>query len=661
MMRSISFRALPALFLIVVSCGSPVMTPGDRFAQADLAGELAASMMTSRPDSAFAILRDARASATDSTVIYYIDALSSKFHYLMYEDDSCKALTSAVSAWFSRQSNPDPDMCFVNGLSNNVRGVCFQAENAQDEAEACFRDAAASLERSGRGKWLPDIYVNLSNVLLHKGDFASAAYEASQALQCADSLGLDASKHSINVALAEIYARMANYDKAGWYFDAASEKYPPSSDYETFYFYNALCNFYYLQDDYIEALDAARKAYTAVHKTGQRPSEAIAEANLGDIFIRMDRLDSAKIWLDRASAYFRQPGADDAALFYLNGLYASLYLQKGDVATARRYLSMPYDERRVGPNYLYEHYKRLSEYFRRSGDWQRALYYSDKEREYDDSLRNLKHLNNVAEMSARYTRDTTLMHQRAELLDNRATIRSQRLTITVIALMLALSVCAFIAIHTLLRRRRELQRQKELRLIGELRLQAARKLLSPHLLFNALNAVAPKDSSVSEHLVNIARFSVLMLDKNTIPLSDELLMSREYACLRRTMHPDDPEVLWDVDPSVDQGAPVPTLCIQTHVENALKYACASRVVVRVSRTRDALEISVKDDGAGYLNTQSMPGQGTGKGIQTMSRTIAVLNETRRNKMKYDILSEAGKSGTEVRIIIPDEDQDSNNR
>lgn len=204
MMRSLSFRALPALFLIVVSCGSPVMTPGDRFAQADLAGELAASMMASRPDSAFTILRDARASATDSTVIYYIDALSSKFHYLMYEDDSCKALTSAVSAWFSRQSNPDPDMCFVNGLSNNVRGVCFQAENAQDEAEACFRDAAASLERSGRGKWLPDIYVNLSNVLLHKGDFASAAYEASQALQCADSLGLDASKHSINVALAEI-------------------------------------------------------------------------------------------------------------------------------------------------------------------------------------------------------------------------------------------------------------------------------------------------------------------------------------------------------------------------------------------------------------------------------------------------------------------------
>lgn len=57
----------------------------------------------------------------------------------------------------------------------------------------------------------------------------------------------------------------------------------------------------------------------------------------------------------------------------------------------------------------------------------------------------------------------------------------------------------------------------------------------------------------------------------------------------------------------------------------------------------------------------MPGQGTGKGIQTMSRTIAVLNETRRNKMKYDILSEAGKPGTEVRIIIPDEDQDSNNR
>lgn len=654
-------RTFLFLSLIVFSCSSPVKTTGDRFAHADMAGDMAAAMLKSAPDSAFSIIRSARSSETDSTVIRYLDALSSKFHYLRYEDDSCKALTSSVSEWFSRQSEPDPDMWYVYGLSSNIRGVCLQTENALDESEACFRDAVIGMERGGRGRWLPDIYVNLSNVLLHKGDFASAAHAAGRALQCADSLGFDGPMHSINVALAEIYARMANYTKAEWYFGQAIEKYPPSSDYETFYLYNALCNCYYLQGRYDEALPAARNAYSAVLKTGQRPSLAIVEANLGDIFTRTGQLDSALIWLDRSSEWFRQPGADDAALFYLNGLYASLCLQKGDVAGARRYLSVPYDEKRVGPNYLYEHYRRLSEYYRRSGDWHRALYYADKERAIDDSLRNLKHLNNVAEMSARYTRDTTLMHQSAELAENRATIRSQRLTIILTVVALALSLCLFAATHALLRRRRERQRKEEQHQIMQLRLQSARRLLSPHLLFNALNAVAPKDSTVSDHLVNIARYSVMMLDKNMVPLGDELQMSREYVSLRRALHPDDPEVLWEVEISLDLGTPVPSLCVQSHLENALKYAESSEISVCVSRIGGALVVSVKDDGAGYLNTVSRPGQGTGKGIQTMSRTIALLNESRKNKMTYEILSEAGKPGTEVRIVIPDEDKDNNNR
>ena len=661
MVRFISVEAFLALTLLITCCGSPVMTSGDRFEHADLIGDMASSMLTDNPDSAFALLREAKALQTDSVVVNYIDVLSSKFHYLRYQDDSCMALTESVSDWFRRQNPPTPDMYYVKGMASNVRGVCFQAENAQDEAEACFRNAADCLLRSGRCKGLPDVYVNLSNVLLHKGDFASAAYAAGRALQCTDSLGLDASKHSINVALAEIYARMGNYDKAGQYFGVAIEKYPPSSDYETFYCYNALCNYYFLQDRYEEALDAARKSYSAVLKTGQRPSMAVVEANFGDIFTRTGQLDSAKVWLDRSYDWFSRQGADDAALFYLYGLYASLYLQRGDVERARHYLSRPYDEKRVGPSYMYEHYKRLSEYCRKSGDWRRALYYTDKERAFDDSLRNLKHLNNVAEMSARYARDTTLMHQRAELADNRATIRSQRLTIIVTILLLVLCAGALAVTHAFFRRRRERHRQEELRLIRELRLQSARKLLSPHLLFNAINAVAPKDSTVSEHLVNIARFSVQMLDKNMVSLGDELQLSREYVSLHRAMHDDDPEVEWDLDPSAQSAASVPTLCIQTHVENALKYAGASHITVAVKRASAAIEISVKDDGAGYLNTVSAPGQGMGKGIQTMSRTIAVLNDGRMNKMKYDILSVAGKPGTEVRIIIPDEDKGNNNR
>lgn len=661
MAKLISVKAFLALSLIVISCSPHVETSGDRFAQADIVARQASGLLATEPDSAFALLRGAASSQTDSSIIYYLDAIAAKFHYLLLHDDSCMALSEGVLHWLSRQDAPDRDMYYVGGVAGNVLGVCRQAVNSQDEAERSFRGAIDCLQRSGRGEWLPDVYVNLSNVLLHKGDYASAAYAAGRALQCADSLGQDASMHSIDVALAEIYSRMANYDKAEWYFDRARHEFPPATDYEEFYMYNALCNFYYLQSLYPDALDAARKAYRAVLKTGQRPSQAIVEANIGDIFTKTGQLDSAELWLSRASGWFRDGVADDAALFYLNGLYASLYLQKGDARRAKLYLSAPYDEKRVGPNYLYEHYKRLSEYYRRSGDWRQALYYTDKERAYDDSLRNLKYLNNVAEMSARYTRDTTLMHQRAELADNRSTIRSQRLTIIVTALLLAISIGTFAVTHTYLRRRRERQRKEEMQLIVQLRLQSARKLLSPHLLFNALNAVAPKDSTVSEHLVRIARFSVLMLDKNMVPLRDELAMSREYAALHRDMHPDDPEISWNIGRDVDMDCQVPTLCIQTHLENALKYAGASIIEVSVSREADKVRVSVKDDGAGYLNASRQPGQSTGKGILTMSRTIALLNGCRKKPMSYEILSEKGKRGTDVIIIIPDEDKDDNNR
>ena len=81
----------------------------------------------------------------------------------------------------------------------------------------------------------------------------------------------------------------------------------------------------------------------------------------------------------------------------------------------------------------------------------------------------------------------------------------------------------------------------------------------------------------------------------------------------------------------------------------------------MSKGACGVRISVKDDGVGYLNSSPGPGQGTGKGIQTMSRTIALLNGTRKNKMSYEILSVAGRRGTEAVIFIPDEDKDNNNR
>lgn len=126
----------------------------------------------------------------------------------------------------------------------------------------------------------------------------------------------------------------------------------------------------------------------------------------------MGQLDSARYYLDIANQYFaNSPDADTGIRFYVRRLYASLALAENNLTEAHKILSEPYDPSIISPVYLYEHNKRLVEYYTKTGDYQKVNQYQKMVTLYDDSLRSTRYQNSIAEMDMRTARTTALLRR----------------------------------------------------------------------------------------------------------------------------------------------------------------------------------------------------------------------------------------------------------
>ncbi|MEO1448233.1 MAG: two-component regulator propeller domain-containing protein [Bacteroidota bacterium] len=82
------------------------------------------------------------------------------------------------------------------------------------------------------------------------------------------------------------------------------------------------------------------------------------------------------------------------------------------------------------------------------------------------------------------------------------------------------------------------------------------------------------------------------------------------------------------------------------LHNALKYAAAERVILRVGREVEALWMEIRDDGKGFDLNQ----KGQGYGLQNMQKRAEAMQG------ELTIESEAGK-GTRIKVVLPLEETD----
>ena len=144
--------------------------------------------------------------------------------------------------------------------------------------------------------------------------------------------------------------------------------------------------------------------------------------------------------------------------------------------------------------------------------------------------------------------------------------------------------------------------------LSKAQLNALRRQIEPHFLFNTLNAIAGlvreqrNDAAVTmiAGLSDFLRRVVQDSDKQQVPLEEELEFTRKYLDIQKVRFADRLQFTVDA-PSELLVAQVPSLILQPMVENAVKHGIAKRVqggAIRIAavRSNGMLRLDVYNDG-----------------------------------------------------------------
>jgi LytS/YehU family sensor histidine kinase len=144
--------------------------------------------------------------------------------------------------------------------------------------------------------------------------------------------------------------------------------------------------------------------------------------------------------------------------------------------------------------------------------------------------------------------------------------------------------------------------------LSKAQLDALRRQIEPHFLFNTLNAIAGlvreknNDAAVSM-IAGLSDFLRRLLEDSTrqqVPLGEEVEFAQKYLDIQKVRFVERLQFSVDV-PGDLLLAQVPTLILQLMVENAVKHGIAQRAqggAIRIAafRSDDRLTVSVYNDG-----------------------------------------------------------------
>lgn len=144
--------------------------------------------------------------------------------------------------------------------------------------------------------------------------------------------------------------------------------------------------------------------------------------------------------------------------------------------------------------------------------------------------------------------------------------------------------------------------------LSKAQLNALRRQIEPHFLFNTLNAIAGlvrekrNDAAVSmiAGLSDFLRRVVQDSDRQQVPLAEELEFTRKYLDIQKARFAERLQFSVEI-PAELLRAQVPSLILQPMVENAVKHGIAQRVqggAIRItaSRNNGTLNLRVYNDG-----------------------------------------------------------------
>ena len=549
----------------------------------------------------------------------------------------------------------------------NEKGVyCYIMADQRDSAIFYFEKAYELLDNSEiKNHYYQDyiikVLINMADCYQRDGNFQMSGFYYRRALFLSDSINNENVKFSIFSGLARLYSEIENFELADEYFLKAENYYDTGNGQEKHFFANSRGNYYYSTKEYEQALGWFRKAYNMLNTYSDKISNAIVEANLGEIFILINQPDSARYYLDCSKASWGDSYVQPSVNFYIEGLYASLALLENKIAEAERLLLQENSKDGIIPQYIYFHNRRMQLLYEKKNDYRNAYLFKTKADLYDDSLRNIKVQNNIAEMAFRYQQDTSLFKKDLQIAETELEVSQWRNTFLFSIFLFIIVLLVFYSFYLYKKRSRELKYSRQLATINTLRMEIIRNRISPHYTFNVLNAIMPALGEYEELespfrlLIQMLRSNLMASEKISVLLNEEIDLVKNYLQLYQMSHSGRVQICWEVADDISEYFQIPSMAIQIPVENALKYAFTDEmehplINIKIAFENEELHISIEDNGIGFRHCEKRSDErGTGYGLRMLYNTTELLNSRNSRKMIFRVQN---NNGTQVFIAIP---------
>ncbi|WP_300728689.1 histidine kinase [uncultured Bacteroides sp.] len=602
----------------------------------------------------------------DSLEYYRLLIIKAKATLQLSQPDSAFNLLNKAERYIVTCTKDSHDRNLLCTYYYNLKGNIYARKVMMDSALVQYQRAYSYCSRLDDDRKRLDVMLNIADSYVRTGRYDMGSFWYRQFLSLADSIRLpEEERFPGYYGLGQVSMDLRDFAQCDYYFELAGRFYYLMKPYEKHIYLNNRGNSFYYREDYPTALKYFQSLLKYLNHYPEMEFERnLTMVNLGEVYLLMNKTDSAAYYLDRCHAFFKKIG-NNSALYYIETQMIELALQQGNLQLAQKRIADAVKLDYVEPNMLHIRNKYLQHYFEKNGDYKNAYKYMLNNRKMDDSIRNERIKMRSAELALRYRQDSTLMKK--EML-----IQQQRNEVLQLhewvyrGLFVVLITLSVVGGWILYRKIKRDEQERNMRTaITSLRLENVRNRISPHFIFNVLSReVMSKERKVEDEsdirgLIKLLRRNLELSDNMAVSLAEELDFVRTYVGLEQKSLQPDFLFVEEIDECIDVNTmKVPTMMIQISVENAIKHALRGKegmkkLWIKIIKKEDGVEIIVLDNGGGY-RIDSVT-KGTGTGTKVVVQTIQLLNSynDRPIVMKINNIPVSDDEiGCEVRFFIP---------
>lgn len=565
----------------------------------------------------------------------------------------------------------------LNGLGNY-----HERKTQYDSAMYYYNKALKIVEETQSTKGFAIVLNNVATIHIRRGAYETALQFMFDALKAEEALnnrnGIAQAYNNIGV----VYYYTQDFDKTTFYLTKALEIQEELGTYDGLINgYNNIGAIYIYQEKYEEAIKAYQKGLDFAKKIGDRKMEATQLSNMALAFSNKKDFTKAERIFNEAVS-LRKEIKDYNGWAYSYQAFGQMYLEQKNFPKAKYYLDEALKIAREKGIKLVEKESLavLVEYAEAQKDYQNANAYLYEYLAVKDSILNEEKTKAITEMETKYEtekKERDLAETRASLAEKDLEVKQKNILMYGgFGLALVLGLLGYLFYNQQKLKNRQLQKEGELKTaltrietqnkLQEQRLRISRDLhdnIGSQLTFiissldNVKYGFPDLQEKLSEKLSGISNFTtqtiyelrdtIWAMNKNDITFED--LQARITNFINQAkIAASTTQFEFHIDHSLDHEQKFTSIqgmnmyrIIQEAVNNAIKYASASKVQVSVEETDEYFQISILDDGKGF-DRESVP---LGNGLNNMAKRARDIGA------ELSVASEKGK-GTTLNLRIP---------